>query len=336
MLRQLATQVLPPGWRLGLGAARARLESRALGLPVIGRSLRRKRFRALESIPTQLNIEVTSICNAQCIMCPRHEMDRPMELMPFDLFRKVVDDGARLGVKRYALNGYGELFTARKDYRTYVNYVADNVPGARIIINSNGSLLDEEAARFLIDKKVDSLNVDIDGATKETFEKVRLNLRYDVVVKNVKRLLELRKELGSKLPKVRVGMIRQPANEHEVDQFLAQWRGVADFVSEGLMVNRGGSIAVDHAPDVDRPCWLIWSEFDVWSNGDVVLCCDDWNCAEVMGSLKTQTIREVWQGEKFRRYRELHRKGRGGEISLCGQCSYARHGPAWFQKHVRA
>jgi len=52
-------------------------------------------------------------------------------------------------------------------------------------------------------------------------------------------------------------------------------------------------------------------------NGDVVLCCDDWNHSTVLGNLKKQTIEEIWKGEKLRKIREAHVKGEFYKVPLC-------------------
>lgn len=334
-MKKLISSFIPLSWRVRAGQYQAGLENGLFSLPGVGRWLWKRRLSRLESVPRTLCLEVTSICNAKCIMCPRHDMDRKMELMPFDMYSRLIEEAKELGVRIFALNGYGEIFTARQDYAKYISHLLGAIPQAKVIINSNGSLLDEAAARFLIDTRVDTINVDIDGATKATFEKIRENLHYETVVGNVKRLLKMRRDRNALLPKVRVGMIRQPANAHEWEQFKTQWQGVADFLGDDFMVSRGGSIPVTHPPDVNRACWYPWSEMNIWSNGDVVLCCDDWNGAEVMGSVKTQGLSDIWNGHKYRSYREHHVKGTAGQIKLCAACDFARPGPAWFQEHIR-
>jgi radical SAM protein with 4Fe4S-binding SPASM domain len=60
-------------------------------------------------------------------------------------------------------------------------------------------------------------------------------------------------------------------------------------------------------------------------NGDVLLCCMDWRRQVVLGNLREQTIREVWNGEKYRRFRRLQEQQRVSELALCNVCTYV-HG----------
>jgi radical SAM protein with 4Fe4S-binding SPASM domain len=56
-------------------------------------------------------------------------------------------------------------------------------------------------------------------------------------------------------------------------------------------------------------------------NGDVVLCCDDWNHSTVLGNLKEQTIEEIWNGEKLRNIRKAHINGEFYKVRLCSECN---------------
>ena len=61
-----------------------------LKFPFIGKAIWRNRIKRLEEKPQQVTIELTAACNAKCIMCPRHNMDRAMTVMDFGLFKKII------------------------------------------------------------------------------------------------------------------------------------------------------------------------------------------------------------------------------------------------------
>ena len=316
-----------------LSKTKIETETSLISLPLIGKIIFEMRKNRLQSIPRQLNIEITSICNAKCIMCPRHEMERKMEIMPFDLFQKIVKQAKNLGVKYFALNGYGEIFTARHDYDQFIVHLRKEIPDASILINTNGSLMDAKAAQVLIEQRINTVHIDIDGAIKETFEKIRKNLKFEMVTENVKNLVKIRNEKGSRYPIVRVGILSQPINQHEVERHQREWSQIADFVGVDIVVSRGGSVDVNGGMvDKGHPCYLPWSEMNIWSDGGVVLCCDDWNAEEKMGNVRTNTIEQIWNSAKFQEYRGLHAQGRASEIKMCKNCTWARRGPKWFEK----
>ena len=61
----------------------------------------------------EITIEVTNKCGAKCIMCPREKMKQNLEVMPFDVYKKTVDDAFSCGVELIDLCGYGDVFLDR-------------------------------------------------------------------------------------------------------------------------------------------------------------------------------------------------------------------------------
>src|SRR5919199_4591880 len=59
-------------------------------------------------LPEIVQIESTNICNAKCVFCPRDDMHRRQGVMSFDLFRKIVDECAELGISHVRMHNYGE------------------------------------------------------------------------------------------------------------------------------------------------------------------------------------------------------------------------------------
>src|SRR5207245_11347316 len=69
--------------------------------------------------------------------------------------------------------------------------------GIRLGFTTNGTLWDDSMIDFMIEHRVESLCVSMDGATKETYEQARIGADFDKVVYNLNRLIERKKELGS-------------------------------------------------------------------------------------------------------------------------------------------
>lgn len=57
--------------------------------------------------PHSMNVEVTSICDAKCIHCPRHLMDRAMVPMDLGLHERIIDEATELGVREIGGSGCG-------------------------------------------------------------------------------------------------------------------------------------------------------------------------------------------------------------------------------------
>jgi radical SAM protein with 4Fe4S-binding SPASM domain len=56
-------------------------------------------------------------------------------------------------------------------------------------------------------------------------------------------------------------------------------------------------------------------------NGDAIICCNDWARATVVGNIKNNTLREVWNSKKMNEVRQLLLKKRYQQLDSCNGCS---------------
>lgn len=275
--------------------------------------------------PEKLAFEITSICDSKCIHCPRQEMDRAMHPMKFELFKKMIDQAVVLKIPELCPNGYGEIMTLR-NMDQYFEYISAQPHPFKITINTNAFRMTEEKIETLIRHKVNLLNICIDGATAETFEKVRVGLKLAQIEENVLRLMEIRKSRGLSYPKIRIGFVKIPQNEKEIPEFIKKWTGKVDYVGTDGFSNRLGSLKGELAglatePGSENVCVLPFKELNIWADGKAVLCCNDWNEEAVVGDLNTQSLQEIWQGTPLKMARHLHRQCRGAEMGICAKCN---------------
>src|SRR3954468_2286498 len=149
-------------------------------------------------LPEIVQIESTNICNAKCVFCPRDEMHRKQGIMSFDLFTKVVDECAELGITHVRVHNYGEPFLDR--HLTEKVRYAKQKGIKEVGMISNGSLITEKIARGMIEAGLDAINISVDAGGKDVFEQTRIGLNYDKVIANIERLVRIRAELGKRRP----------------------------------------------------------------------------------------------------------------------------------------
>jgi radical SAM protein with 4Fe4S-binding SPASM domain len=277
-------------------------------------------------LPDIVQIESTNLCNAKCVFCPRDEMHRQQGVMDMDLYRKVVDECAALGITHVRMHNYGEPFLDRRLVEK-VRY-AKTRGIAEVGMISNGSLITPDIAQGLIDAGLDAINISVDAAGKETFERTRVNLDYDVVVDNIRALARLRREAGRSRPKLILSFVRQQDSPEE-QAFIDTWRSIADKIHITDLHNWAGTL---HArSDVAYPCYRLWLTFTVLWDGRVSLCCADFDGRHVLGDLRTSTIREVWNSPAYRAVRRQHLESGGPEI--CRSCDLPKKdSPLWVAK----
>jgi len=277
-------------------------------------------------LPDIVQIESTNLCNAKCVFCPRDEMHRRQGVMDFDLFAKIVDECAALGITHVRVHNYGEPFLDKKLVEKVRYAKQKGIKEVGMI--SNGSLITEEIAAGMIDAGLDAINISVDAAGKEVFERTRLNLEYDTVINNIRTLARLRKERGRTHPKLILSFVRQD-NSADEQAFIDEWSKVADKVHITDLHNWAGTL--NAKSDVQYPCYRLWLTFTVLWDGRVSLCCADFDGRNVLGDLRTSTIQEIWNSPLYRAARRQHLETGGPEI--CRSCDLPKKdSPLWIKK----
>ena len=274
-------------------------------------------------LPDIVQIESTNICNAKCVFCPRDEMHRRQGVMDMDLFKKIVDECATLGITHVRVHNYGEPFLDRQLVEKVRYAKARGIKEVGMI--SNGSLITEELARGMIEAGLDAINISVDAAGKDVFERTRLNLDYDTVIANVRTLARLRKESGRTHPKLILSFVRQN-NSADEQAFIREWSQVADKIHITDLHNWAGTL--NAKSDVNYPCYRLWLTFTVLWDGRVSLCCADFDGRHILGDLRTSTISEIWNSPAYRAVRRQHLESGGPEI--CRSCDLPKKdSPLW-------
>ena len=112
-------------------------------------------------------------------------------------FRRIIDECAVERCREVHLHNFGEPLLD-KNLENRVRY-AKKAGIEKVKIFSNGALLTEKRAKGLIEAGLDEIKVSMDGATRDEFERIRVPLKYDAVVENIRRLVAYRNEVGSRL-----------------------------------------------------------------------------------------------------------------------------------------
>ncbi len=279
-------------------------------------------------LPDIVQIESTNLCNAKCVFCPRDEMHRRQGVMDFDLFTKIVDECAELGITHVRVHNYGEPFLD-KQLVEKVRYAKQK--GIKEVgMISNGSLITEEIARGMIEAGLDAINISVDAAGKEVFERTRLHLEYDTVINNIRTLARLRSEMGKRRPRLILSFVRQEQSPEE-QAFIDEWSKIADKIHITDLHNWAGTL--HGRSDVKYPCYRLWQTFTVLWDGRVSLCCADFDGRNVLGDLRSSKLIDIWNAPAYRAVRRQHLESGGPEI--CRSCDLPKKdSPLWVRRLV--
>ena len=158
-----------------------------------------------------IQFEITTKCNLSCKMCPRPEFGgfTPNKDMPFEMYEKVIKQLPHLDT--VYLWGVGEPFM-NPNCMKMIRF-AKSV-GLKVIINTNGTLLNATISDELIKLGVDEIIFSIDGIGS-TFEEIRKGARFDDVIHNIRELKAFKMNSNIKLPKLSANFVLLKDNFEE-------------------------------------------------------------------------------------------------------------------------
>lgn len=270
--------------------------------------------------PLAIAIELTNDCNANCTMCLRDRMTRDKTYLDEELFRKVILDARERGITIFQLSFYGESLLAPR-IAEKIRYIKDTIPGAWVQIVTNGSLLNEERGRELLEAGISEIRVSIEGNDKTEFESIRKGLNYDQLLTNMENLKQLRDSRGEYKTQIVVTGLNLKDAPLDSTRYKKFWINYADIVYT----------RDEHILDFEKkesflrkilPCHQLFTILPILADGRYPICIYDWYAKTVYGNIRNSTIRQAWFAPKITFYKLLHLVGLKKSIGFCRNCSY--------------
>jgi radical SAM protein with 4Fe4S-binding SPASM domain len=267
----------------------------------------------IPEFPLTVQFELVNRCNLKCIMCytDNHLADKAtVKLTTIEHVLRECRDHQLPA----AVIGMGSEALLFKDIRKIIQSV--RAAGVMdVFLGTNATLLTEDLSEFIVDQKVARVEISLDAATPETYLKIRSKNELDRVERNVRKLIEVKRRRGSKLPIVRLCFCVQPENVHERVLFTEKWKDWVDYIDFQQLIDFSAvnpliAGAYDKIPGFDeiqisKPhCAYPFNSLNIWANGDVTPCCTFYGKALVLGNIKDKTLKHIWDDEKINVIRE--------------------------------
>lgn len=314
----------------------------------------------LPTYPLRATIQTTDFCNLNCIMCQIHSQRdkhklQSMKKADFDLF---ADKLFPCLVEVHPSNIGEPMISEWFDYLcdTAIEY------GVLLDITSNGTLLTEKKIHKILPNLLD-IKISFDGVQKYTFERIRKNADYDVVVRNIDNLLRLRETEKSK-GTVTLQMTVFNFNFRELPDLIcfAKDKGVdrvkayhvhsySDDINKYSLFNdlqqfeevRLQAIELAEQLDIElelsepevennatmdliaQKCRLLWAEWFIDSDGAVYPC--HTHSYIPLGNIFQDTPKEVWNSEYAIKLRKTPTDNAVCNDVICRNCgmNYLKH-----------
>ena len=293
----------------------------------------RRLQKIAEETPLILQIETINVCNAACIFCGYKSMKRKKGVMSMPMFEKVVKDYADMGGGPVSLTPVGGDALLDPHLIDRIKVLAEHPKINQITLTTNAIALDrysdEDVCRLL--NALDCIQVSIGGLAPETYKTMYSVDAFGKVQHQMDRLVRLN------------DAVSQPANltfafrtndwkfEIRFRERLREYRKQGVFISHiWLYANYSGLVKNDEdrglmvmeRTSIQNICCLYGTiSMAVCWDGRITAC----GCADVegdklsLGHAETESLSELWHGEKRAEILDSFRKGTPPRI--CRHCS---------------
>ena len=290
--------------------------------------------------PIIYNIETTNACNMRCKMCPRTTMmTRPVESIDKNAFMRIVDQihkhtdeewnewekfvESEYGIKKgdmsenhfftmiiprvLQLHGYGDPLLD-ENMPEYVEMLSKK--GIPTYFSCNPANIDTKKTVELFENGLSYIKYSIESVDDAQHKAIRGDMSdFSSSYKNIIELLDLKEKrnYGTTIIITMLNLNR----ESQIDDYK---RLEEAFKGCDVYIYLKSEDQQWYRKDVHGTSSIHWSEFckhpwmsvTVKSNGEVVMCMEDFNNEIILGDANTESLYDIWNGDRYRKLREDH------------------------------
>jgi len=295
-----------------------------------GRVLRRKadslvgRLHPLEPTleamalrPFELHLELTNLCNANCVFCPYQFQERETGFMSDEVFHKAVADFVACGGGSVGLTPIVGDALIDPQAVARVRHLRSQPKIDRIWMTTNAILLDKHGIDEILASGLTSITISTSGFDAESYRRIYRSTAYERFRRNVLALVERNRTLPEPLT-ITIGLrTDRPLDEVMRDpdfQPILAHEPAIDFTWSFTSAN--GRITREELPAGMRlrvvssrreTCVQLYNGPIVLPDGTVMAC----SCVAAMdaapdlgiGNVLEQDLLEIWSGDRMRRLR---------------------------------
>jgi len=322
-------------YRVALAKVRRALRRKADAL--VGRLFPlRRTLEAMARRPFELHLELTNLCNADCVFCPYQFQQRRVEFMGDEVFRKAVADFIECGGGSVGLTPIVGEALIHPDFLARVRYLRSLSRIDRIWVTTNGILLDRYGIDDVLRSGLTSITISTSGFEKTSYRAIYRSNAYERFKRNVCELVSRNSALGNPVH-ITIGLrtdrtLREVMKDPDFQPILA-YRPDVDFTWS--FTSAGGRITRPVLPERMRlrvvtsrseTCVQLYNGPIVLPDGTVMAC----SCVAAMdavsdlgiGNVLERPLAELWRGEAMGALRASF--GTEGLNRTCAGCDMYR------------
>ena len=283
-------------------------------------------------IPSMMTLELTNHCNAKCTFCTQPDiMQRPKTFMLEEVLDRCVEEIKKYNISEVMLAGMGEPFM----YKKVLELIRElKSMGVVISVTTNGSLLFVKKPEDIVKSGLDYLLISMDALDTGWLQESKPGIKrpVDKIEADIKAIYDAKKRLNSKYPWIRMKyQILDNSNymsdKEEEKRLIKSKIGVLcdevdlrkqhDWLGEAK--DGVGNHTIPKAT-MDNICNQLVRTIEVGANGDVGLCCMDFDNKVNLGNIMSHNVEEIYNSTKIMKARKMYVNGTIAKHPMCKGC----------------
>ncbi len=275
-------------------------------------------------------VELTNRCNLRCGMCPMNKLGRPDADMEWWLVEKVAADFSANGLVVNWLHEMGDPLLYPR-----LAEAVDLFPGCSV--STNAMLLDERLGRELLSSSLRRIRLCPDTVNSRLYPFIRRGGRFEEVVDNIRTFLELSK--GHRI-RVEIQRLITPETSQESVRSFAEFFHLERYPQAVVIEKTCEPLDTADETPLHQSFYGCFQGypfrwFIVLADGSVTHCCYDAHGQQVIGDMKTQSVREVVESVTVDRYMAAFKAKDWRTLPRCGECyKHAEGKPPFFDQLI--
>jgi len=290
-------------------------------------------------MPQSVQIQTQSFCNGRCLFCPNddHRGSLSQGKMDWGIVKKIADE----------VSGWDSLKQVRLmlqneplldgDFFKVVRYFKSINKNKKVDTVTNGTQIDESVVEQIIDSGLDEVVISINAIRKETYEMLHPGFSYEKIMNAIDLISKSRPERLS----VKLSFVYTRQNKDELPEFIEFARSKRLGWRTNYLLNISNNILSYNQLSIPYHSWysikmrllyrylyqtcpLPFTRMCIVFNGDVILCCQDWQRKTVAGNVASTSLQQIWNSSLMNGLRENLSRKIYGDIESCRECTNAR------------
>lgn len=280
--------------------------------------------------PRIIHFETHSFCNASCIMCPYKDVhdENKKGYMNEKLMDKIINECVEYDRNmEYEFLPY-LMNEPSLDCRVpnLIRKIKGQLPASAVSFYTNGTLMNEKFWTDLVDSEPDSIVFSINSIDEKEYNRITGGLNLKDFIHNIE---FVRSQINKKEKRIEIltHVLHMGKSVGALIDIMKYWKERHIKCRTAYLENRGGDVNVQKlSQDLNywapNKCWRVLTQIHVLYDGQVLLCCGDWNQSVILGDLNKQSIYEVWNSAQYKKIRLNHKMNNVKELpEICKKCN---------------